>query len=151
MNTKSVAILLATALSTAMNAAPAAADSDMGRQLTAQYCTNPMAMPKPGACIALTDGVQTAHGYTDSPDRTLRTRPGTYWLTVTDNSPFHNFSLAGPDGSDTDLTGITDTPGAVTVKVNLTEGHWVLFCEPHRAMGMYVDILVGGVGQAARS
>jgi len=118
-----------------------------GRQLTGQFCTNAMAMPKPGACIQLAFDGQTAQGYTDSSNRVLTLRPGTYWLTVTDTSTAHNFSLESPDGSDQDITGVADAPGSVTVKVNLTPGTWVLFCEPHRAMGMYVDIEVGGVGQ----
>jgi hypothetical protein len=32
------------------------------------------------------------------------------------------------------------------VKVELTRGTWVRFCAPHRSMGMFVDIEVGGVG-----
>jgi plastocyanin len=149
MKSKGLAIIAATLQCTLATAAPAAAEPDIGRQLNAQYCTNPMAMPKPGACIALTFNAQTAQGYTDSPDRTLIVRPGTYWLTVTDDSTAHNFSLARPDGTDTDITDVAGTPGAVTVKVNLTQGTWVLFCEPHRAMGMYVDLVVGGVGQVS--
>jgi plastocyanin len=149
--TQHVAILAATVLTAVANAGPATADSDIGRQLTGHYCTNANAMPKPGACIELGFDGQTAQGYTNSNNRVLTIRPGTYWLTVTDNSTFHNFSLARPDGSDTDITGITDAPGAVTVKVELTPGTWVLFCEPHRSMGMYVDIVVGGVGQIANS
>jgi hypothetical protein len=141
-----VLVAAAVAASTA-RAIPAGADNTDGRQLAGQFCTNPNAMPAPGACIQLAYGDQTAQGYTDSPTRVLTLRPGIYWLTVTDTSPKHNFSLASPDGSDQDLTGVADTPGEVTVKVNLTHGTWVLFCDPHRAMGMYVDIEVGGVGQ----
>jgi hypothetical protein len=118
-----------------------------GRPLTGAFCTNANAMPKPGACISLSSDGQTAQGYTDSPNRVLTLRPGVYWLTVTDNSAVHNFSLESPDGGDADITGVADTPGSVTVMVNLTPGTWVLFCEPHRAMGMYVNIDVGGVGQ----
>lgn len=132
---------------TASAAAAATGDSDVGRQLTGQFCTNANAMPKPGACIALAFDGQVAQGYTNSPERVLTLRPGTYWLTVTDNAPVHNFSLERPDGSDTDITGVAATPGAVTIKVNLSPGTWVLFCEPHRDMGMYVDVVVGGVGE----
>jgi plastocyanin len=128
-------------------AGPVAADSDIGRQPIGQFCTNPQALPKPGACIALSFDGQTAFGYTNSPDRVIALRPGTYWLTVNDNSSVHNFSLESPDGSDQDITGVAETPGWVTLKVNLTHGSWVLFCEPHRDMGMYVVIDVGGVGQ----
>jgi hypothetical protein len=118
-----------------------------GRQLTGQFCTNANAMPKPGACISLSYDGQLAEGYTGSPNRAIALRPGTYWLTVNDTSTVHNFSLEGPDGTDVDLTGVTQAPGWVTVKLDLTPGAWVLFCDPHRAMGMYVDIEVGGVGQ----
>jgi hypothetical protein len=131
----------------ASDAAAAAGDSDVGRQLTGQFCTNSNAMPKPGACIQLAYDGQMAQGYTDSSDRVLTLRPGAYWLTVTDNAQVHNFSLEGPDGTDTDITGVAATPGAVTIKVNLSSGTWVLFCEPHRDMGMYVDLVVGGVGE----
>lgn len=125
----------------------AGARSDEGRRLSGSYCSNPNAMPRPGACIQLSFADQTAQGYTSSSSRTLTLRPGVYWLTVDDNSTAHNYSLESPDGSDQDLTGVADTPGSVTYKVDLTHGTWVLFCEPHRAMGMYVDIEVGGVGQ----
>jgi plastocyanin len=118
-----------------------------GRQLVGGFCTNPNALPKPGACMALSVGETTAQGYTASPDRVLTLRPGTYWLTVNDTSAVHNFSLEDPNGVDDDLTGIRDAPGEVTVKVNLTHGTYTLFCDPHRMMGMYVVIEVGGVGQ----
>lgn len=127
---------------------PIAAGSAQGRQLVGQFCTNQNAMPKPGACIQLaSDDGQTAQGYTNSPNRDLTLRPGTYWLTVTDNSTAHNFSLESPDGTDQDITGVTDTPGTMTIKINLTHGTWTLFCKPHRAMGMYLDLNVGGDGQ----
>lgn len=125
----------------------AGARSDDGRQLAGVYCSNPNAMPKPGACMQLSFADQTAQGYTDSSNRTLSLRPGVYRLTVDDNSSAHNYTLESPHGTDRQLTGVTDTPGSVTYKVNLTHGTWVLYCAPHRAMGMYVNIDVGGVGQ----
>ena len=142
--------LLAAATAAAVAFTTPAARSD-GRQLSGVFCTNAQAMPKPGACIQLSNGGQTAQGYTDSPDRSLTLQPGVYWLTVNDSNTAHNFSLESPDGSDQDITGIPDTPGLVTVKVNLTHGTWVLFCDAddHRAMGMYVDIQVGGIGQVS--
>ncbi len=126
---------------------PTVAQASDGRQLVGEFCTNANAQPKAGACMALSFAGQTAEGYTGSPDRTLNLRPGTYWLSVNDNSGVHDYSLESPDGVDQDLTGVTDTPGWVTVKVLLTHGTWVLFCDPHRSYGMYVDIEVGGVGQ----
>lgn len=138
---------LAALIAVPATVAPIGVASADGRQLTGQFCTNANAMPKPGACISLAFEGQVAEGYTGSSERTLTLRPGTYWLTVNDNSTVHNVSLAGPDGTDADLTEVADAPGWVTVKIDLTPGAWVLFCDPHRMMGMYVDIEVGGVGQ----
>lgn len=126
---------------------PIGAGSAEGRQLVGQFCTHQGALPKAGACISLSFNEQTAQGYTASPDREIALRPGTYWLTVTDNNALHNFSLESPDGSDQDITGIADTPGSVTIKVNLTHGTWTLFCAPHRVFGMYVLMNVGGEDQ----
>jgi plastocyanin len=142
-----VVILLATlAMAFATNGATVAQASG-GRQLVGEFCTNAAAQPKPGACISLTYDGQTAEGYTGSPDRVLTLRPGVYWLSVNDNATVHDFSLESPAGSVQDITGVAETPGWVTVKVDLTHGTWVLFCDPHRAAGMYVEIEVGGVGQ----
>ncbi len=146
MKSRWTAALVGLLIVTAAAVAVSTANAD-GRQLAGSFCTNPNAMPKPGACISLSYDGQSAEGYTDSPNRVLALRPGTYWLSVNDNSTVHNFSLEGPDGSDQDITEVADAPGWVTVKVDLTHGTWVLFCDPHRAMGMHVDIEVGGVGQ----
>lgn len=119
------------------------------RQLVGEFCSNPAALPKPGACMSLSYQGQTAVGYTGSTTRLLTLRPGTYWLSVNDTSTAHNFALESPDGTDTDLTGVTDAPGWVSVKVDLTPGTWVLFCsaDDHRGDGMFVDIQVGGAAQ----
>jgi uncharacterized cupredoxin-like copper-binding protein len=142
--------LIAALLAALFAVGPAAAVSAEGRQLVGEFCTNPQALPKPGACISLSYGGETAMGYTDSPNRVLTLEPGTYWLTVNDNSTAHNFSLESPNGLNQDITGVADTPGWVTVKVHLTHGTYVLFCDAddHRADGMYVDIEVGGVGRS---
>ena len=139
-----LAVLVLAAAATATIVRTASAD---GRELTGGFCTNAQALPKPGACISLSSGNQTAQGYTNSQERVLTLRPGTYWITVDDTSTLHNFSLESPDGTDQDITDVAGAPGQVTVKVNLTHGTWVLFCDPHRPMGMYVDIEVGGEGQ----
>jgi plastocyanin len=138
--------LMLAALSIAAATAFGTASAD-GRPLTGEFCTNANAMPKPGACIQLSYDGQTAQGYTNSSNRTLNLRPGTYWLSVNDTSSAHDFSLEDPNGSDQNLTAVAATPGWVTTKINLTPGTWVLFCDPHRAMGMYININVGGVGQ----
>jgi hypothetical protein len=141
--------LIAALLAALFAVGPAAAVSAEGRHLVGEFCTNPQALPKPGACISLSYGGETAMGYTDAPNRVLTLEPGTYWLTVNDNSTAHNFSLESPNGLEQDVTGVADTPGWVTVKVHLAHGAYVLFCDAddHRADGMYVDIEVGGVGQ----
>ena len=140
----SLAVAVVAALTAGSLSSSASAE---GRALAGTYCSNPNAMPKPTACISLSFGDQTAQGYTSSPERVITLRPGVYWLTVDDTSTAHNFSLEAPNGADQDITAVADAPGEVTVKVNLTPGSWTLFCDPHRAMGMYVDIEVGGVGQ----
>lgn len=142
-------VLLTPLLAALVPAGTAAADVAVARQLVGEFCTNPQALPKPGACLSLTFDAQTVEGYTNSPNRTLDLRPGTYWLSVNDDSTAHNFSLETPDGLVQDITGVADTPGWVTIKIQLTHGSYTLFCDAddHRADGMYVQIDVGGVGQ----
>lgn len=99
-------------------------------------------------------------------------RPGTYWLTVTDNCKNHNFELRSCPGADTpcdpasggtedQITPLNDTSsadgatGTVTVKLHLVHGTYRLFCDAPVAtggthetvFGMYADFAVGGVGQ----
>jgi plastocyanin len=128
-------------------ASPITVSANEGRHAVGQFCTNPQATPKPGACISLSFAGQTAYGYTNSPDRAIALRPGTYWFAVDDTSSAHNFALEDPNGSVQVITGVADKPGWVTVKVDLTHGTWRLLCVPHDEFGMYVDIEVGGVGQ----
>jgi len=74
-------------------------------------------------------------------------RPGTYWLTVTDNTQFHNFHIFGP-GLDDEVTGPpAEKPGTVTVKIHLSHGEYTFQCDPHADMGMRGTFEVGGVGQ----
>jgi len=142
-----------------------------GRTLQGTFCT------ENHTCMAMTlnDGTTfnssiRAAGETQ-PDVTLR--PGTYWITLADNSNGHNFALRSCVGS-TDLCtsanpasdgGQTITPlcnsplagggcGPVTeidqtIKLELMHGTYRLYCEQrgHEAGGMYVEIAVGGVGQ----
>ena len=95
-------------------------------------------------------------------------RPGTYWLTVTDNCANHNFELRtcpesmstcdqNSGGTEQPITGEpAETPGTVTVKVHLVHGTYRLSCDAivaatgltHEvAFSMYADFEVGGVGQ----
>ncbi len=99
-------------------------------------------------------------------------RPGTYWLTVTDNCKNHNFELRSCPRSDSpcdqnsggveqEITPLNDpntangATGTVTVKIHLKHGTYRLFCDAPVASGgthetifnMYTDFTVGGVGQ----
>jgi hypothetical protein len=130
MGTKIVAVSVVAALARALvTVGPLPAASADGRSPVGLSCTNPNALPKPGACISLAFGEQSAQGYTGSPDRELALRPGTYWLSLNDTSTAHNFMLESPAGSEQDLTEVAAAPGWVTVKVTLTPGTWVLFCD----------------------
>jgi hypothetical protein len=104
-----------------------------------------------------------------NPDRVpLVLRPGTYWITVTDDQTKHNFALrscpgstspctdTNPDATSADGQAITlvpfSSPDPVTMPFNLKPGWYRLYCQSdnpvdHEAAGMYVDIEVGGVGQ----
>ena len=140
-----------------------------GRTLDALFCS--------GLCIQVTSQNGQASGTMGTDEnRVLTLRPGTYWLTVTDNSNFHNFQLrscAGmailcdpsSGGNVQELTPICNDPLTTagscprtnpaanviqkTVKVNLSHGTYRLYCAAgtRKLMGMYVDLVVGGVGQ----
>jgi hypothetical protein len=98
-------------------------------------------------------------------------RPGTYWLTVTDNCKNHNFELRSCPGSgspcdpnsggaEQEITPLNDpntsngATGTVTVKIHLAHGTYRLLCDAPTSGGthetifkMYTDFAVGGVGQ----
>ena len=149
--------------------------ADVGRTLTGSFCTvNHTCMT-----MTLDDGSSVTGSAVradpNQPDVTLR--PGTYWITVTDDSDFHNFSWRSCQGStdvctadnpasggeDEDLTPICNEPLnpatgkcpktaavlSVTKQVLLKHGTYRLFCDAtgHEAAGMYIEIAVGGVGQ----
>ena len=133
-----------------------------GRTLDATFCT--------GLCIQVQSQNGQATGTMDADqNRVLTLRPGTYWLTVTDGSNGHNFGLrscAGmailcdpnSGGDPQILTPVNNgaTPAPVvtkTVKLNLSQGTYRLYCGvgTHETMGMYVDLVVGGVGQVDAS
>lgn len=121
--------LVAAGVAGGLVAAPASAD---GRDLAASFCAHAVAGSPypPGLCIQLDAGGQSVQGYYGSPG-SISLRPGDYWLTVTDNSNAHNFTLAGPDGSDVDITPVNNgaTPAPViteTVKIHLDHGSYTL-------------------------
>lgn len=151
---RGLALLAALAVVGAFAACAVGTSSAAGRELDGSFCTHAVSGSPfpPGLCIELSFDGQTTQGYYNSPGL-LALRPGTYWLTVTDTSPFHNFSLTGPNGLDMDITGVAEgsptAPVVTTVKVNLQPGSYTLLCDAdsHAAAGMYIDIEVGGVGQ----
>ncbi len=143
----------------AFSAVSASAD---GRPLTGAFCTTPAASM---FCMQITwDGVVYSHAL--FPDQDLQLRPGTYWLTVNDDSSMHDFALRSCPGSTaactsanpaattpSEITTVLGTPGEVTDKVHLAFGTYRLYCDvtsargTHEGGGMYVDFEVGGVGQ----
>jgi hypothetical protein len=92
----------------------------------------------PGLTIHVLDG-----GPDGSPVTSLQ--PGNYWLTVDDNSSFHNFHIFGPGLNDV-VTGVTEQT-VVTVKIHLEHGTYTFQCDPHKNLGMIGTFDVGGVGQ----
>jgi hypothetical protein len=172
---KGAALLLFAALAAACSVAAylvANARAD-GRTLDGSFCssaTNPF-------CIEVDSDQGTAMGTMGGHGGELAIRPGTYWLTVDDNSTRHDFVLrscpgeavlcdqsqstgAAPGGNEQALTTIQGE-GTVTLKLNLKHGSYRLYCNApvtgaaagvtHESMGMYVDLMVGGVGQVDTS
>jgi plastocyanin len=145
-----LATLAAIGVTAAFMAGTASAD---GRQLDGTFCSHFVSGSPfpPGLCIQLASDDQTVQGYFDSPGQ-ISLRPGNYWLTVVDNSNFHNFTLQGPDGLDMDITPVPNgsTPTITeTIKVHFEHGTYTLLCDAdsHAADGMEITINVGGVGQ----
>jgi hypothetical protein len=150
-------LIVALAVISAIAAYSAMTASADGRTLEGAFCTKgPIPPFSNGQCMSLTwDGV--TYGTLNRADLTLR--PGTYWLTVNDNSSAHDFTLRScPDadtpcvdgaGTETPITDDPGKPGLVTITVLLKHGTYRLFCDNdgHEAGGMYVDFEVGGVGQ----
>ena len=150
------AVAAAVAMAASRDAVVVPADA---RTIDGTFCT--------GLCIHVT----AFDGQTTQSPNGLSLRPGTYWLTVTDTSRFHDFVLRSCPGStsscdqssngdELQLTtiseGSTAAPVVETRKINLQHGTYRLFCNApmgsmpgmdHEAMGMHVDFTVGGVGQ----
>ncbi len=103
------ALILAAAL--VALAAPGRADAADGR-LTATV--------GPGFSIHLTN--------TDSGEAVINIDPGTYVITVKDQSEEHDFHLQGPG---VDMFTQLDFVGTVTWTVTLTAGSYTYKCDPH--------------------
>jgi Copper binding proteins, plastocyanin/azurin family len=67
--------------------------------------------------------------------------PGTYDISVTDNSIEHNFHLSGPG---VNMLTAVEATGAVTWTVTLTDGTYNFRCDPHAAQ-MKGSFTVGNV------
>ena len=150
MFAKRLAAVAAVFVTAAIIVGQASAD---GRQLDGTFCSHAVSGSPfpPGLCIQLASADQTVQGFFASPGH-ISLRPGNYWLTVVDNSNFHNFSLTGPNGLDMDITPVPNgtTPTITdTVEVHLDHGTYTLLCDAdsHAADGMEITIDVGGVGQ----
>ncbi len=136
-----VAAVIAAQISTATSAADTPT-------LTGDFCTLNASM----FCMTMTwNGV--AYG---TPNRdTLALKPGTYSLTVDDNSPAHDFALrscpgstsacdpSNPVGTATVITTRAQI-ATVTTSIDLTPGTYRLYCDvgTHEANGMFVDFTV---------
>jgi hypothetical protein len=139
--TRIVAALVAVVTAALVAAAPGLTTAKDGRGLDAEFgsssCGPASALP-----IKLDDD-------SGGPISTLR--PGSYWITLTDNCPTHNFVLNDAQVSNGDgqvLTGpLADTPGTVTFKILLKHGSYRLYCGNPNHRNMFVDFEVGGVGQ----
>jgi plastocyanin len=84
----------------------------------------------PGFTITLTNG--------GTPVKTLT--PGTYKMTINDESSGHNFDLFGPGVSK--KTSVQGT-GTVVWTVTLTKGSYTYQCDIHFASGMIGHFTVG--------
>ena len=67
--------------------------------------------------------------------------PGTYDISVTDNSIEHNFHLTGPG---VDMATLVETTGTTTWTVTFTDGTYNYRCDPHAA-SMRGSFTVGNV------
>jgi plastocyanin len=150
---RGAAFVVALAIAGVIAACSTAAASADGRALAGSFCSHAVSGSPfpPGLCIQLTFGGQTVQGYYGSPGL-ISLRPGDYWLTVTDTSNAHNFTLVGPDGLDMDITPVDNGSTPVitqTVKVQLDPGSYTLLCDNdgHAAAGMEITLDVGGVGE----
>lgn len=150
---RGAALLAASAVACVIGGYSVTAASANGRTLDGVFCSHAVSGSPfpPGLCIQLRFGGETVQGYYGSPGR-ISLRPGDYWLTVTDTSNAHNFSLTGPDGMDMDITPVDNGSTPVitsTVKLHLEHGSYTLLCDNdgHSAAGMEIAIDVGGVGQ----
>jgi hypothetical protein len=155
---RGVALFAACSAVAAIAAYSVAAASADGREPDGSFCSHAvLGSPfPPGLCIQLTLNGQDVQGFFGSPGQ-ASVRPGNYWLTVTDNSPNHNFVLTGPKGLDTEITTVAEgsptSPVTRTDKIRLGHGSYTLLCTssagfgPHAPNGMRIKIDVGGVGQ----
>ncbi len=138
----------------------ASSSSAQDNTINGTFCMPTMVM----FCMQATFDGQTAEGYTNH-EAALSLDPGTYSLTVDDDSTAHDFAIrscpgstspctAGPNAPARELTSMPFNGGEVTVSLPLTAGTYRLFCDVgnggnfaltgfHEKQGMFVDIVVG--------
>jgi len=139
----------------------ASAASGQDGTIDGTFCMPTMVM----FCMQATFDGQTAEGYTGHP-AALTLSPGTYSLTVHDDSTGHDFALRSCPGSTPACVAGVNVPvqelttktgeGDVTITVALKAGTYRLFCDVgnngdftttgfHEAHGMFVDIVVAAL------
>jgi Pentapeptide repeats (8 copies) len=133
-----------------------------GNEIDGSFCMQMTGMNM--FCMQATSGGQTAEGYTNH-EAALSLSPGTYLLTVNDDSTAHDFALRSCPGSTMpcvagvgvpvqELTTKAFNGGDVTDSFDLAAGTYRLFCDVgatspftttgfHEKQGMFVDIIVG--------
>jgi hypothetical protein len=138
----------------------ASSSSAQNNTINGAFCMPTMVM----FCMQATFDGQTAEGYTNH-EAALSLSPGTYSLTVNDDSAAHDFAfrscpgstspcVAGANVAAEELTSMPFAGGEMTFSLPLTSGTYRLFCDVgnrgnfaatgfHEAQGMFVDIVVG--------
>jgi hypothetical protein len=105
VNRRVAALLVMMATIGAVLAYSVATASADGRTLNANFCEPPL----PHLCMMVNGGTfDAATHVAGQADLTLR--PGTYWITVTDDNNFHNFALRSCPGNDS--TALCDNSAA---------------------------------------
>jgi Pentapeptide repeats (8 copies) len=164
-NLKRVAAVAPLILIGAAVAYMASAASAQDPTIDGTFCSSPT-IPPSMFCMQATFNGQTAEGYTGH-EAALTLAPGTYTLTVHDNSSAHDFvfrscpgvttSCAPGTGSSQAITSLADNctiptdtcVTGVSTSLDLTAGTYRLYCNAglggpfyHEGRGMFVDIVV---------
>lgn len=141
MKHRSLALIGAVAVATAVGAPTALAVKKPATKLTASFS---------GMTITLNKGKTTL---SSGAEGSASLKAGKYVLQLKDDESFHNFVLVkkahGAAGSASPVksagkpveTSVSGT-ASKSFPVTLSAGTYTLFCEPHLGAGMYVEITV---------